>query len=316
MPFDSASTGPATRLARARIALDGLSVGDAFGQRHSEQQDAAATIEDRVLPNGPWRTTDDTETAMAVFEQLAKHGEIRPDDLARTLARRYRDNPYRGYNAGAHKILDGIARGLDWRALTRHICADRPCVPFAAAAVIGAYFADDLDKAAQQARAAACVLDANLEGHAGAVAVAIAAAVAWTAQDDPARRLALPLIDAAIERTPRGETRTTLQNAQRLGPEALVGEAAILLCRGGRRPPAEHAAFALWCAQRNPGDFANALWTAVTCPIERDSVCAITGALVALSAGRNAIPAEWLDAREPLQVPATETRKEGVRIAM
>ena len=35
---------------------------------------------------------------------------------------------------------------------------------------------------------------------------------------------------------------------------------------------------------------------------DRDTTCAIVGGIVALSAGRESIPAEWLQAREKIEV--------------
>src|SRR5262252_1269738 len=46
------------RLRLARMALDGLSVGDAFGERFFGS--GAALIGSRAIPKAPWRWTDDT----------------------------------------------------------------------------------------------------------------------------------------------------------------------------------------------------------------------------------------------------------------
>jgi len=51
------------RLARARVALRGLSVGDAFGERFffASPQTMVDWIERRAIDRpGPWRWTDDT----------------------------------------------------------------------------------------------------------------------------------------------------------------------------------------------------------------------------------------------------------------
>ena len=51
------------RLARARVALEGLSVGDAFGGRFFN-----APTGDRLIPPPPWQYSDDTEMAVAIVE--------------------------------------------------------------------------------------------------------------------------------------------------------------------------------------------------------------------------------------------------------
>src|SRR5262245_45014947 len=51
-----------TRLARAMASLDGLSVGDAFGERFFLHPHVAQLIiGERGLPEPPWRYTDDTQ---------------------------------------------------------------------------------------------------------------------------------------------------------------------------------------------------------------------------------------------------------------
>src|SRR5688572_27574181 len=93
------------RIERARLALDGLSVGDSFGQRFFAPGVVERLIQQRELPYPPWRYTDDTEMALAVFEVLRQYGQIEQDALAATFARRYAADPSRGYGSGAHAIL-------------------------------------------------------------------------------------------------------------------------------------------------------------------------------------------------------------------
>ena len=57
----------------------------------------------------------------------------------------------------------------------------------------------------------------------------------------------------------------------------------------------------IWCAAGHLSSFADAIWTTVSAGGDIDTNCAIVGGIVALSAGRESIPPEWLAAREPLQ---------------
>jgi ADP-ribosylglycohydrolase len=60
-----------TALERARCALEGLSVGDAFGEQFFGGPDEVEErIGRRVLPHAPWHYTDDTEMALSVFATL------------------------------------------------------------------------------------------------------------------------------------------------------------------------------------------------------------------------------------------------------
>ena len=75
-------------LEKAKLSLDGLSVGDAFGEKFFGYPDLVLhLIEDRQLPDSPWFFTDDTVMAMGVVEVLEKYGHIDQNALARTFAR-------------------------------------------------------------------------------------------------------------------------------------------------------------------------------------------------------------------------------------
>ncbi len=76
-------------LSRARLSLEGLSLGDAFGQQFFCPSAALRATMTGTPPLGPWRYTDDTEMAIAIHDMLARHGRIDQDDLAWTFADRY-----------------------------------------------------------------------------------------------------------------------------------------------------------------------------------------------------------------------------------
>src|SRR5688572_1770148 len=90
------------RLARARLSLEGLSVGDAFGERFFSPH---AFERPRELPPPPWRYTDDTVMAVSIVATLACHGRIDQDELAKAFAARYAADDRRGYGSGAHLLL-------------------------------------------------------------------------------------------------------------------------------------------------------------------------------------------------------------------
>jgi ADP-ribosylglycohydrolase len=77
--------------------------------------------------------------------------------------------------------------------------------------------------------------------------------------------------------------------------------AGILGC-GLRVTAPDTVPFALWCAARHLEDYVEALWATVSGLGDRDTTCAMVGGVVALATGREAIPADWLDAREPLRL--------------
>ena len=87
-----------------RQSLEGLSVGDAFGERFFQPPGIleAALQERRIPTRAPWNWTDDTAMAISLVETLSAHGTLEPHDFAHRLGRRYTAEPSRGYGSGAH----------------------------------------------------------------------------------------------------------------------------------------------------------------------------------------------------------------------
>src|SRR5262245_65515669 len=105
------------RLAAARRSLEGLSVGDAFGERFfGRPEQVLGMIRLRALPKAPWRYTDDTVMSMSIVDVLAESRNVDPDRLADLFTMRYRHDPARGYGGTAHEILANTSSGSHWTA--------------------------------------------------------------------------------------------------------------------------------------------------------------------------------------------------------
>jgi len=172
----------AERIARARLSLEGLSLGDAFGERYfAHPHTVEQLIADRALARAPWAWTDDTAMALSIVEVLDRHAGIDADALAHAFARRYRHEPGRGYGGGAHQILGALVVGVPWPTAARLVFDGEGSMGNGGAmrvAPVGAYFADDLERVAEHASRSAMVTHAHPDGQAGAIAIAVAAAVA------------------------------------------------------------------------------------------------------------------------------------------
>ena len=142
-------------LARALRSLDGLSVGDAFGEACLvDTRSLLARLAQRRLPDPPWAFSDDTVMGISVVETLEEHGGIDQDSLARRFGHKLRLDPWRGYGRVTHQILTEIARGGDWRALSAAAFDGVGSMGNGGAmraGPIGAYFAGDLEVAARRA---------------------------------------------------------------------------------------------------------------------------------------------------------------------
>ena len=63
----------AERYARAVTSLEGLSVGDAFGERFFvDAEQVERLIEKRILIAPPWPYTDDTEMALSIVSSISR----------------------------------------------------------------------------------------------------------------------------------------------------------------------------------------------------------------------------------------------------
>src|SRR5215204_1353085 len=66
------------RFERAAVSLEGLSVGDAFGETFFVNPDVVeGLIAERALAPRTWHYTDDTLTALSVVSVLGRHGRVR-----------------------------------------------------------------------------------------------------------------------------------------------------------------------------------------------------------------------------------------------
>lgn len=293
-----------TALQRARLALEGLSVGDAFGERFfGSAALVESLIEQRSIPAPPWFWTDDTAMALSVFEELEEKRLIDRDSLALRFAKRYRTDNRRGYGGTAHEILMDISLGGDWREIAQGVFDGQGSMGNGSAmrvAPVGAYFADDMAAVVEHARASAEPTHAHADGQAGAVAVAVAAAIAWQMGSGARPLSGVALLREVLAHVPPGPTASGIERALDVPLTSDAATATTELGNGSKVICSDTVPFSLWCAARHLDNFEEALWTAVSGLGDRDTTCAIVGGIVALSAPHPAISSSFLESREPL----------------
>jgi ADP-ribosylglycohydrolase len=287
------------RLERATLALTGLAVGDALGGFFEfAGGNARWRIAERWLPGGVWHWTDDTQMAGAIVATLRRAGGIDQDLLAVELAARYERS--RGYGMATRAILSRLRRGADWRAEAPGLFGGAGSFGNGAASrvpPVGAYFADDLEATVAHAARSAVVTHAHPEAVAGAVAVALAAALTWHYRDRPLDRI--QLLDQVIAQTPPSLVRERLIVARDLPPEATAEEAAARLGSGTQVSCQDTVPFALWCAATPSASFEAAIWLTLSGLGDCDTTAAIVGGIVVLRTGSDDIPSAWRAACEP-----------------
>ncbi|WP_457029796.1 ADP-ribosylglycohydrolase family protein [Kitasatospora sp. P5_F3] len=284
-------------------ALQGLSVGDAFGAQFFVPANRPHLI-NRQLPPAPWPWTDDTEMACSVYACWTERGALDSSELTYSFARRHDFD--RGYGPAANRLLRLIREGGDARALAAGLFDGQGSFGNGAAmrvAPLGAAFAADPAAVVGPATVSAVITHTHPQGVAGAVAVAVAAAYAVRARTEPTTPARFLTDVRAL--TPPGAVRAGIGEAIALLGEPDYRTAAYVLGNGSRTSAADTVPFALWAAARNLADFEAALWETVSAGGDVDTTAAIVGGIVAAHTGSAGIPAAWLAATEPLPAWAT-----------
>jgi ADP-ribosylglycohydrolase len=305
---------PQDRLARAQCSLEGLSVGDAFGQRFFHHRDfiarqwlqgsSAPGLRDLDDPLGPppWSWTDDTAMALAIVQTLRDCTEINQDHLAHTFATRYAADPRRGYGPAMHTLLPQLRVSRAWQKAPGLLFGGRGSFGNGSAmrvAPVGAYFADQLDTAVEHARRSAVVTHAHPEAAAGAIAVAVAAALAWRLQG-AAPPQPQDFLDQLLPYIPDSEVARGVRRARDLPPGTPVPTAAASLGNGSKISAQDTVPFVLWSSAHHLDNYEQALWHTVSGFGDMDTTCAMVGGIVVMYTGVDGIQAEWRRNREAL----------------
>lgn len=286
-------------LERALLSLEGLAVGDAFGRSLGKPPE----------PGRLWPWTDDTAMALGVVEVLKRRGRIDQDDLARTFASRYAAEPDRGYGPRTVDCLQRIGAGEHWGTANRkkrpwldrvlgRTDAEGSLGNGAAmrAAPLGAYFAHDVLYLVREAAASAEVTHAHPEGVEGALAVALAAGLLATGCKGP------ELLPRVIENN--ALSGKVLHGIRGANTHLLMGtpfpEVVRDLGNGVPITAERTVPLALYLASTHAQDYRAALMAVLEAGGDVDTLGAIVGGLVVLSAGRESIPPEWRHWTEPL----------------
>jgi ADP-ribosylglycohydrolase len=239
--------------------------------------------------------------ALSILEVLAEHNEIDQDALARSFAGRY--DPGRGYGQAMHGLLMAIRRNQSWRTEASALFHGDGSYGNGSAmrvAPLGAYFADDPEKIVEQATLSSIVTHTHKEGITGAIAIALAAGMAWRMKDSGLAPDGFELLRHVHEHVPESHVRLGIQNAMELAADSSIQKVVSRLGNGSAVTAPDTVPFALWCAAQNLNDYQEALWTTVSGLGDRDTTCAIVGGIVAMYVGKEGIPPEWITRCERL----------------
>ncbi len=286
------------KLRLAEASLLGLSIGDAFGETFFGPEETITNrIRNRKLQEGKWLFTDDTVMGIGIYNILYKYGEINQDQLAREFADNYILDDCRGYGGTAHGILRDLAAGKPWKEVSSAVFDGMGSMGNGAAmrsGLIGAYFHEQEEKVIEQATLAAKVTHFHHEAIAGAIAVALAACICTRFALTGKIVSADQFFNFIVENMPESDVKYKIKKAATLPENYEIRTIVSILGNGVRLTAQDTVPFALWCAARHIDDYEEAIWTAVSGLGDRDTISAIVGSIVVLTAGQFSIPLRWV----------------------
>ena len=280
----------------ASKSLKGTSIGDAFGESFfGEESLMKSFIHQRLIPENSLDFTDDTIMAIAVFKSLEKFSEINQDFLAEEFTKNYYLDINRGYGPSMHQYFRAVKNGKNWKEVSNSKFEGQGSMGNGGAmraAVIGAYFYDDLIQLKRNAEISCEVTHANKEAIEGTKAIALAAAFAIQEKlgliqlnrEDFIQRIQNELEDSDI----KSKLNKTLHLDGNPSIELLVKT----LGNGTKMTAQDTVPIVIWMLSRYRNNFKECLWNTVSALGDRDTTCAMAGGVSILCCEENTIP-DW-----------------------
>jgi ADP-ribosylglycohydrolase len=285
------------RLQLAQKSLLGNSIGDAFGESFFGPEDAIyKAIHFREMPSTTWDFTDDTVMAIAIYSSLETFGEINQDFIAYRFAKNYHQDFNRGYGPAMHRTMRAIEAGEYWKDVSKAAFNGMGSMGNGGAmraGLIGAYFYDNLTKVKAQAFLASEITHANLEGCVGAMAVALATAINTQLKLTNATLEANEFIKKVVAELPDCDTTSKIKKSLTVLPNYDIRTVVSILGNGVKMIAQDTVPIAIWIAAHHQTDFQEALWRAVSALGDRDTICAIVGAITIMNTNEKHIPVDW-----------------------
>jgi ADP-ribosylglycohydrolase len=290
------------KIARANRCLKGISIGDAFGE--SFFGETAVVLEHilaKKIPNTSWEFTDDTVMAIAVYNQLRLNNGIDQNQLAKQFVINHDKDVNRGYGATARRILREIGEGGNWKEISTGVFDGMGSMGNGASmrvGPIGAYYFDDIEQVKEMAIQSAEITHSNIEGITGAIAVAVATALATQLGLKNDRISPNEFINKVIAELPDTDTRSKIKKSTTIPYSYNIETIKSILGNGSNIIVQDTVPFSIWCAAHNLHNFEAALWKAVSILGDRDTICAIVGGITIMSSNDEYVPIEWTKAVE------------------
>lgn len=276
---------------RFRGALVGTAVGDALGAPVEGHQHVPRDYIESIVDDPPNLSyTDDTAMTLGLAESLVACGRFDGAHMAKTLADRYGDEPWRGYGAGPPQVFADLARGVRWDQAAKKMFGGEGSFGNGAAmrvAPVALHAFPNQHLAARIAHQTALITHTHREGIDGAVMQA----VAITTLLGPASNSPTEITSVLMSHVQTSVFRNKLMFIDRHIRDRSLDEIAEVLGTG----IAAHASVptALACFLTHADSFTDAVKAAISVGGDTDTIAAMTGALAGACHGYSAIPEPW-----------------------
>ncbi|SNR16146.1 ADP-ribosylglycohydrolase family protein [Tenacibaculum jejuense] len=281
------------RIDLAKKSLTGIAIGDAFGDSFfRERAIVESALENRFIPETEWRYTDDTIMAIPLLKSLELYGEMNQDFVANQFAQNFLKDRHRGYGPSMHRKLLEIDTNKNWLEISKSSFNGTGSMGNGSAmrvALIGAYFYDDLNKVAEQAKLSSEITHYNNEAIAGAISVAIVTALC-TISNELNKEVWL---DTIIDFTPESDLKYKIKKIKHLPKSYDIRTIVTALGNGTKMLAQDTVPIALWNVYHYLGDFEESLWNTVSALGDRDTTCAIVGGINIMCSKESSVPKQW-----------------------
>ena len=292
------------RIELAKKSLKGISIGDAFGESFfGETNEMLNHIRQRIIPKTSWEFTDDTVMAIAVYEQLEEIQEINQNQLAKLFSVNHDKDVNRGYGATARRILREIGEGGDWKIISNGVFGGMGSMGNGASmrvSPIGAFYFNDLEKVKEFAIKSAEITHSNIEGITGAIAVAVATALATKSKIENKEISPFEFIERILEELPNTDVKSKIKKSLSVSYNYNIETVKTILGNGAKIMVQDTVPFSIWCSAYNLTNFEEAIWKAVSILGDRDTICAIVGGITIMST-KEEIPSDWIESVEDFE---------------
>ncbi|RLA91131.1 MAG: hypothetical protein DRG20_02285 [Deltaproteobacteria bacterium] len=275
----------------------GLFVGDAFGRAVEGWHPLFIRKKYGILTNpldGIY--TDDTEMMIGLMESLLEKGDLDPDYTAKIFLKNF--HPFRGYGRRIYGVMKRISDGLPWDKVGTDSWGNGAAMRIAP---VGFFFYDDLSKLEKAAILSSKITHKHPNGIAGALAQALAVAIATSKAIKKEKVIKEEFIKIIIERVKpiSIDMETELLKIKKLALVSSVDEKIDLVVKNFRRdvsaPGAVPAAIASFLLAT---DFKEAVIIAVNAGGDTDTIGAMAGSIAGAYWGFNMIPSNWFEVLE------------------